>query len=810
MRNRTLTAVAAVTLSCAITLHAQPPGVGASQVVIQHPLGGTFTLRSPGSSNYVLQFPDMSGVPAAAGVLLLLDNSGPAPHPLTPLPPTSNSVLTSGGGTVGWQTSLPSGLTIPSPAITGGTIDGTVIGGTTPAAGSFTTLHSSGASTMGTGDGLTNTFGTGQGAQNTIGYGVPNAPDASTTYISGNVVSAALDGRYWGTSGNTAAASDFIGTINAQALEVRVNTAGSGGTGRVMRYEPNGTSANLIGGYNANSVGATTVGATIGGGGASGSTNTATGNFSTIGGGDGNSAGEEGSTIAGGRANTVGVGAEFGTVGGGRLNDIAASTGTVGGGRNNDIIGTASANSTIAGGLDNSIASATGTIAGGVSNHIGTNSAISSIGGGINNVIDDDATLGTIANGNGNSIASGAVVSTISGGATNQIGANTNNSTISGGSGNQIGADAAISTISGGWSNIVAANAGVATIGGGRQNGIAATIGTVGGGQNNQIISAAAVNSTIGGGLDNSTSSALAVIGGGQNNHIDTTSPTSTIGGGQNNHIGNDAALGTIAGGSGNTIATNAAVSTIGGGLNNVVSGGHSAIVGGRGLTLAGSGSVGFLGGNTGSRDMVVSANNTAVLGNTDLWLANNDGSARQLRLYEAETAVGAFPTGSTNYTALQAGTQLADITYTLPTAAPTANGQVLGSTTGGTMSWIDPTPTGALSLSNNSAATPTLTLSNTNTDGVGLHVSDGRVLLSYGSGSTGTIPSDVAVWEVADDGTGSGVNAALPAVGTNGQILYVLYNDADAGSVGGTAAVLGDRLTFLYVAGAWQLFHMN
>lgn len=43
---------------------------------------------------------------------------------------------------------------------------------------------------------------------------------------------------------------------------------------------------------------------------------------------------------------------------------------------------------------------------------------------------------------------------------------------------------------------------------------------------------------------------------------------------------------------------------------------------------------------------------------------------------------------GGGDYTILQGGTQAGNITYTLPTAAPTASGQVLSSTTGGTMSW--------------------------------------------------------------------------------------------------------------------------
>lgn len=43
-----------------------------------------------------------------------------------------------------------------------------------------------------------------------------------------------------------------------------------------------------------------------------------------------------------------------------------------------------------------------------------------------------------------------------------------------------------------------------------------------------------------------------------------------------------------------------------------------------------------------------------------------------------------------TNFSAFTVGSQAGDITYTLPTAAPSTNGQVLSSTTAGAMSWVD------------------------------------------------------------------------------------------------------------------------
>src|SRR5688572_8545537 len=112
--------------------------------------------------------------------------------------------------------------------------------------------------------------------------------------------------------GSAFGATAVLGTADNQALDVRVNGA------RVMRYEPNAISPNVIGGSPANSVTAGVRGATIGGGGvAAGNTdpdfaqeapNRVTDVYGTVGGGFANQAGDAaGSTID--RA--------FATVGGG-------------------------------------------------------------------------------------------------------------------------------------------------------------------------------------------------------------------------------------------------------------------------------------------------------------------------------------------------------------------------------------------------------------------------------------------------------------------------------------------------------------
>ncbi len=162
--------------------------------------------------------------------------------------------------------------------------------------------------------------------------------------------------------------------------------------------------------------------------------------------------------------------------------------------------------------------------------------------------------------------------------------------------------------------------------------------------------------------------------------------------------------------------------------------------------------------------------------------------------------------------------------TYTLPDASGTllVNGQatvstnstLLGDGSGGDPLRINLANTNAWSaaqsVTTNSGTTSTLLLSNTNATGVGLEVSDGRTILAYGNSTATTIPSDVSVWTVDDEGTAAGITVALPGTATNGQILYVLYDDANAGSVGGTAAASGDTFTFVYANGAWNLFHQN
>ncbi|MBK7985737.1 MAG: hypothetical protein IPK11_02165 [Ignavibacteria bacterium] len=322
------------------------------------------------------------------------------------------------------------------------------------------------------------------------------------------------------------------------------------------------------------------------------------------------------------------------------------------------------------------------TISGGQNNT--ANNQYSTISGGTNNIA--SGTYTSIGGGESNN-ASGTYTS-IGGGESNT--ANDQYSTVGGGFSNTAGGE--FSTVSGGNTNT--ANANYSSVGGGQDNTASNLHATIGGGQDNTASNA---HSTIAGGENNNASGTHSTIAGGENNTANDQYSTvgggfsntassfyATVAGGNTNVAGGD--YSTSGGGQDNTVS--GTHSTISGGRNNTASGTHSTIAGGRGLTLSASGSFGFLGGNNGSNDMTIATNNTAVFGNTDLWLANNDNAASELRFYGAQSSSGAFPAGTTYYTAFRAGTQSADITYTLPTAAPTA-GQILSSDASGNMSWV-------------------------------------------------------------------------------------------------------------------------
>jgi len=233
----------------------------------------------------------------------------------------------------------------------------------------------------------------------------------------GRDVAFAEGGNAFGTLPNNTA---VLGTADGNALDVRVNNS------RVMRYEPNSISPNVIGGSPANNVTAGVRGATIAGGGVpAGDTdpdltdeapNRVTDAYGTVGGGYGNRAGDNTgttvdrpfATVGGGNDNTA-SGIQS-TVGGGEGNAASGERSTVGGGYGNESSGDFS---TVGGGHQSGAYGYSSTVGGGFENTASGNH--STVGGGINNTA--SGAWSTVAGGNQN-VASG-VLSTIPGGESN-------------------------------------------------------------------------------------------------------------------------------------------------------------------------------------------------------------------------------------------------------------------------------------------------------------------------------------------------------------------------------------------------------
>ncbi len=220
----------------------------------------------------------------------------------------------------------------------------------------------------------------------------------------------------WSLTGNagTNPSTNFIGTTDAQAFEVRTANA------RSLRIEPAtitfGTPAlpittNTVSGSHANEVTAGVRGATIAGGGmpdgdsdpdvVNDAPNRVTDHYGVVGGGYGNRAGDgagsaedrRGATVSGGVSNTasglwstVAGGAsnaaseQGSSVGGGELNMAFGPRSRVGGGLSNAAVG---AFSTVGGGDSNTASGSESTVAGGVDNT--ASGPASTVGGGRSN-----------------------------------------------------------------------------------------------------------------------------------------------------------------------------------------------------------------------------------------------------------------------------------------------------------------------------------------------------------------------------------------------------------------------------------------
>lgn len=507
------------------------------------------------------------------------------------------SVRTNGGGS--FVTLTPRQKISPTPyAVRAATVDAAGLSGTIPSlnlGGTYSNpLAFDSAANSFNGSFYGNFYGLsfigGSFAGSFIGNGSGLANLNASQLMSGTVPSAAL-GNSWRTIGNegTSPATHFLGTVDNQPLELRVNNR------RILRLEPNiNDSPNILAGSISNRINVGVEGATIAGGGIGLYPNTITASYATIGGGSFHIVGGPWSTIAGGRDNIIL--SDHSTIAGGHANHIwpISFYATIAGGGFN-LISTNSAYSTVGGGYFNNVGreSFGGIIAGGVQNDVGQNSAYDAIGGGYENNIANDSVASTIGGGFVNGIGSNTFASTVSGGYYNNVSNNSASGVISGGSQNGIGENSSYATIGGGYNNGIGNNSSSATINGGLDHAIGSnSVGAVvSGGINNRIANNSSYV-TISGGINNivGSNSLNSAIGGGQLNVIAASSTSSVIAGGNANT--NHSAMAMIGGGSGNTVQTNASYATIGGGRDNIVWAGapYAAIGGGWGNEI-GSGS---------------------------------------------------------------------------------------------------------------------------------------------------------------------------------------------------------------------------
>lgn len=211
-------------------------------------------------------------------------------------------------------------------------------------------------------------------------------------------------------------------------------------------------------------------------------------------------------------------------------------------------------------------------------------------------------------------------------------------------------------------------------IGGGGDNDLDGSFGVIAGGDTNTL---KAQWSFIGGGKNNlvDAGAEYAVVVGGSNNAA--TAEESFVGGGINDTASGDGSV--VVGGSSNEASGRH--SAILGGTENNASGENSAVIGGRGLTISGDNSFGF--NAFVSSPTSVSAPKTAFFSNVDLWLANNEDKAKQLRFFERSIT-------GTNFTSFEAPILSDTVSYILPDAQGTSN-TFLKNDGSGTLSWADP-----------------------------------------------------------------------------------------------------------------------
>ncbi|MFO1303330.1 MAG: tail fiber domain-containing protein [Burkholderiales bacterium] len=228
----------------------------------------------------------------------------------------------------------------------------------------------------------------------TAGAGLTGGTITTAGTIAVDPNSSTLTGNFFRQGGNAFGATAVLGTIDNNAIDIRVNG------GRVMRYEPDTISGNVVGGNAANSVTGGARGTTIAGGGRAASdcddpilrtatrscANIAGADYATVSGGVSNAAIDTYATVGGGRSNEAS--AFWATVAGGAVNLASAQAATVGGG---DYNVATQGNATVAGGSHNTASGGSATVGGGYFNEATGNA--STVPGGHGNYATGDYSL---------------------------------------------------------------------------------------------------------------------------------------------------------------------------------------------------------------------------------------------------------------------------------------------------------------------------------------------------------------------------------------------------------------------------------
>src|SRR5436190_5336647 len=257
-------------------------------------------------------------------------------------------------------------------------------------------------------------------AGNLVNGGLLSGNGGGLTNVNAVTLGGLSASNFWKMGGNagTTPGPNFLGTADNQALEIQVNSA------RALRIEPHGgSSPSLVGGYFQNGV-AGYHGATVAGGGTSGSPNYALGDYAFVGAGHGGQAADFSAVVGG--AYNVSPG-QLSFIGSGERNTNQANYSFIGGGSNNFLQASAT-RSFIGGGTLNSNLADIAVIVGGAHNLASGGGAF--IGGGGNNAAADFNTV--VAGGANNRALANA--STVSGGSENT--ASGDHGSIGGGQGN--------------------------------------------------------------------------------------------------------------------------------------------------------------------------------------------------------------------------------------------------------------------------------------------------------------------------------------------------------------------------------------